>query len=267
MQLDPDIQAFYERGAEAERLSGGLATGPLELARTQELIQRHLPGSDLRILDVGGGPGVYARWLGALGHDVVLVDPVVLHVEQARETGVRAELGDARRLDQPDGSVDAVLLLGPLYHLLDADDRAEALREAHRVLRPGGLLFAAAISRYAALLDLLVRLDALGAAVFEIVAEGISTGVFRGGREVFTNAYFHLPSELAREVVDAGFGDVEVFNVEGPGFLAPDIAERWADPARRQILLSSARLVEREPELLGAASHLLAVARVPDTRD
>jgi SAM-dependent methyltransferase len=260
MPLDPDIQAFYDRGREADRLRGGFPSGPLEFERTKELIGRLLPSGSLRVLDVGGGAGVYATWLLGLGHTVRLIDPVALHVEQAVEDGIDAHLGDARELDQPDALVDVVLLLGPLYHLLDAADRHQALREAHRVLRPGGLLFAAAISRFAALFDLLVRRDALDDEVLPIVAEAVQTGAFWGGCKVFTNAYFHLPTELAAEVETAGFDGTEVFNIEGPGFLVNDFERRWADPSRREILLAAARLVETEPEMLGAAGHLLAVA-------
>jgi SAM-dependent methyltransferase len=200
-----------------------------------------------------------------LGHAVRLIDPVPLHIEQAAAASprVEAELGDARALAGDDGAYDVVLLLGPLYHLLDPGDRQLALREAQRVLRPGGRLFAAAISRSSALLDLLVRLDRLHEpGVLEVVADAVRTGEFRGAEHgLFTNAYFHRPSELRREVTDAGFADTEVLNVEGPGFLVADFERRWADPDRRQALLDSARLVEADPEMLGAAGHLLAVAR------
>ncbi|MFA9431827.1 hypothetical protein [Egicoccus sp. AB-alg2] len=98
-----------------------------------------------------------------------------------------------------------------------------------------------------------------------MVAEAVANGAFRGGATVFTNAYFHLPSELASEVEAAGFQEAEVFSIEGPGFLVHNFEERWADPARRETLLATARLVETEPEMLAAASHLLTVARKPET--
>lgn len=265
-ELDPAIQAFYERGSEAGRLTGGFPSGPLELERTRELILRVLPEPPLRVLDVGGGAGIHASWLVELGYDVHLIDPVPLHIEQAAADGrFSAERGDARDLPVDDGTYDVVLLLGPLYHLLDPSDRGLALQEARRALRPGGLLFAAAIARFAALLDMLVRLGTLHAqGAMAAVTHAVRTGEFHGAHHgMFTNAYFHLPGELQTEITDAGFAAPSVFNIEGPGFLVPDFEQRWADPSRRQALLDAARLVESDPGMLAAASHLLAVTHRP----
>lgn len=157
-----------------------------------------------------------------------------------------------------------VLLLGPLYHLTERNERLTAVVEVMRVLRPDGLLFAAAISRFAALLDLLVNWNKIHEPeVFELVEESARTGIFAGPGEggLFTTSYFHLPSDLAEEISEAGFRDVEVFQIEGPGFLVADFSDRWNGPVRKEALLRAARLVELEPEMRGASSHLLAVAR------
>mgnify|MGYP003694160235 CR=1 FL=1 len=154
-----EAEAYYNRGIEAGRLFR--SHGLIEFARTQEIILRHLPSPPCTVLDVGGGPGAYACWLASLGHRVILVDAVPLHVEQARAASARqphapvsdCRQGDARHLDAADATARAVLLLGPLYHLTERPDRLRALREARRVLEPGGLLFAAAVSRYASLLS------------------------------------------------------------------------------------------------------------------
>ncbi|HUH07070.1 MAG TPA: class I SAM-dependent methyltransferase [Egibacteraceae bacterium] len=266
--LDPDIRAYYEQGREAARLHGGARCGPLERVRTQELISRYLPLPPLDVLDVGGAAGVHAAWLSANGYRVHLVDPVPLHVDQATAANpaVTAEVGDARCLAQPDDSVDAVLLLGPLYHLIDRRDRVLALSEAARVLRSGGVLYAAAICRFAPLLDLLVPLDRFHEPdVRCVVEDAIQTGVFLGLKAgMFTTAYLHQPGELLAEVAEAGFVDGRVFNVEGPGHLIADFEARWADAHWREALLVAARLVEEEPEMMAAAGHLLAVGRLPE---
>ncbi len=262
-ELDPIIRQYYERGEEARRLFGGFPSGPLELARTQELVLRYVDTAPRDILDVGGGPGVYAAWLASLGHQVHLVDPVELHVEHAlgEAKGVTAEVGDSRALTQPDHAVDVVLLLGPLYHLVDKADRLRTLNEARRVLRSGGLLFAAAISRFAGLFDLLVRLDQLHEpAILATVETAVATGVFHGSEGgLFTTAYFHLPGDLEAEIAEAGFVVDHIYNVEGPGFLVANFEDRWRDERRREAMLRAARLVETEPSALAASSHLLAV--------
>jgi SAM-dependent methyltransferase len=264
VELHDHVRGYYDRGQEHERLLRP-GSGALEYARTRELLTAALPAAPLDILDVGGAAGIHATWLTALGHRVRIVDPVPLHVEQATEAGLDARLGDARALDEPDASVDAVLLLGPLYHLQEAEDRARALAEALRVLRPGGLLAAAAIGRHAAFLDLLLRFDRLGEPeVLDVVARALDTGRFDGWEgALFTHAYLHLPDELEQEIEAAGLRDLVLHTVEGPGAFAHDLADRWEDPTRRETLLTAARVADEHPALLHVASHLLAFARRP----
>jgi SAM-dependent methyltransferase len=267
--LSPEVRAYYERGEEDTRLSAG--HGRLEWARTWELLERHLPPAPAVVVDVGGGPGAYAVPLALAGYSVHLVDAMPLHVEQARRAALAAcapvasaVVGDARSLAAADGCADAVLLLGPLYHLLEESERAAALAEARRVLRPGGVLVAVAISRFASLYDGLWQgwaADHPG-----IVESGLHTGTHRNpdalaGR--FTTAHFARPEELAAEVTAAGFELAALVAVEGPGNGLPGLEEWLDDPARREWLLRTIRRVEAEPSLLGASAHVMAVARAP----
>lgn len=119
----------------------------VEWQRTVDILHAHLPAPSARVADVGGGPARHAVQLRERGYTVDLFDLVARHVAAAREAGVTASVTDARAVPLPDESVDAVLLLGPLYHLPAAADRGQALAEAYRILRPGGRVFAAALSR------------------------------------------------------------------------------------------------------------------------
>jgi ubiquinone/menaquinone biosynthesis C-methylase UbiE len=271
MELSPEIRRYYEEAPEAERLR----TGPfqLEFERTKELLAERLPKPPAIVLDVGGGPGTYALWLAELGYEVHLIDPVDQLVAQAQRRSdavahriESCSVGDARELKWDDCSVDIILELGPLYHLIHQKDRLQALKESFRVLRLGGKGFVAAISRFASALDGLCR-DLLADETFQnIVKADLEEGVHRnetGRLEYFTTAKFHRPDELKAEVVEAGFTQVEVLGIEGPAWILPDFEERWRDPRRRLDLLAIARSLEREPSIQGASAHLLAVGEKP----
>ena len=266
-----EIAAFYARGFERDRLAAG--AGALEFVRTQTLIERYLPDAPATVADVGGGPGRYALWLAHRGYQVHLVDPVPLHLEQAKAaarlrgvTLAGVEAGDARTLRFPDQSVDAVLLLGPLYHLTARGDRLQALAEARRVCRRGGVVIAAAISRFASTLDGLRSGYLEDAAFAAVAAADRRDGQHRnttGNPAYFTTAYLHRPEELAAECSEAGLAHVALLAVEGPAWLIPDLEARLADAERRAVLLDALAAIEAEPTLLGASAHLLIVSRPP----
>lgn len=265
--LDPAIADYYDRAPEESRLEHGAFQ--LEALRTRELIERHAPPAPAAALDVGGAAGAYAFWLAERGYDVHLVDATPRLVAEARrrnETAAKplasCRVGDARAIPATDGSASLVLMLGPLYHLVEAAERQRALREAARVLRPGGTLIAAAISRFASALDGLSRDLFQDARFAQIVEQDVRSGQHRNSTEridYFTTAYFHEPQELRAEVERAGFAVEGLYGVEGPGWIMPDLADRWADAERRTALLRVARLLEREPSVLGSSAHLVIV--------
>jgi ubiquinone/menaquinone biosynthesis C-methylase UbiE len=270
-ELDPTIAEFYHRAPEEHRLEQGPFV--LEEARTRELIERHARLPPATVLDVGGAAGAYAVWLADAGYMVHLVDPVARLVAEAQRRSATlprplasCRVGEARALDFPAESADMVLLLGPLYHLTEAADRARALSEARRVLKPGGRLFAAAISRWASALDGLSRDLFQDPRFAAIVEQDLREGQHRNPTErldYFTTAYFHRPDEFRAEVLGAGLVLEGLYGVEGPGWLFSDVTARLADPHRRADLLQVARQLESEPSLLGVSAHLLVVARTP----
>src|SRR3954463_3859050 len=272
--IDPLIADYYEHAREEDRLQQGPFV--LEAIRTRELIQRFAPGAPATVADIGGAAGAYALWLPGAGYTVHLLDASPRLVAEARRRSAASarplascEAGDARATNFADGMAAVVLLLGPLYHLTTTADRVRALTEAGRVLKPGGRLFAAAISRWASALDGLAR-DLLANPEFvAIVEQDLRDGQHRnatGRLDYFTTAYFHRPEELRAEAVAAGLLVDEVFGVEGPGWLLQDLDTRMQDARRRNDLLAVARMVEAEPSLSGVSPPLLLVARNPAAR-
>jgi ubiquinone/menaquinone biosynthesis C-methylase UbiE len=267
--IPTEISGYYDQGREADRLDQG--AGLLELVRTQELLLRYLPPPPAVIYDIGGGPGAYALWLAERGYTVHLLDPIPLHIAQAERAAAAqpdhplasATVGDARQLPYPDASGDTALLMGPLYHLTDRDDRLAALREARRILRPGGFTFAVAIGRAASALNGLFAGFIHDPAFAAIVRRDLTDGQHRNPTRqlgYFTTAYFHRPEDLAREVADAGLRPLATLPIEGPVGLLPDLAVHLADYARRETLLETLRWLENETMALHTSAHILTIA-------
>ena len=267
----PEVIAYYEQFPEESRLSSGPSR--LEFERTKELLSLVLPKAPSRVVDVGGAAGTYSSWLSEWGYEVDLIDASPRLVEEARRRSATSakplaslSVGDARRLPQGDGLVDAVLLMGPLYHLPAAADILLALREAFRVLVAPGVVVVAAISRYASALDGLARKLSVDPRFVKMRDRDLADGQHRNETDnanYFTTAYFHRPADLLQELESAGFRDVQVLGVEGPGWMLPDLDARWEEAALKKDLLDVARALESEPSMLGASAHLLGVGRKP----
>ena len=271
--IDTDADAltnYYDKVDEDGRLSIG--SGPLELVRTQEILTRYLPSPPAVIGDVGGGAGAHALWLARKGYQVHLVDPVPKHIEQANRASLKqpeyplasAIVGDARTLDWEDNCLDALLFLGPLYHLTKQEDRITALKEASRVTQKGGRIFAAFISRFASLMDGIFRHFLDDPAFVPIVEQDLIDGQHRNLTEnpaYFTSTFFHHPDDIASEVKESGLKLEKLLAVESIGGLISDFEQTWQDDKHREMLLRFIRTIEDEPSLLGASAHIVAIAK------
>ncbi|MGD1996290.1 MAG: class I SAM-dependent methyltransferase, partial [Anaerolineae bacterium] len=212
------IAQYYDR--QPEREWERLERHRTEFALTLRTLADHLPSPPARVLDCGGGPGRYAIELARRGYDVVLFDISTGNLRLAREKAVEAgvtlaafEEGTATDLSRfPDGVFDAVLLMGPLYHLLREEERELALAEAHRVLTPGGALFAAFLSRYAVLRWAAAHEPAWPVENPQPLETLLTTGVLlpRGRDDLEFVAHFAHPTDVVPLLRDKGFEVVTV---------------------------------------------------------
>lgn len=266
--IDPMIDRFYSDSSEETRLQTGL--GPLEFERNKELILTYISKKRSLIMDIGGGPGLYASWLAELGHSVYLVDPVAKHIDQAnkRATGLtypfKTLLAEAQNLSFPDHTADAVILHGPLYHLQQKKERLRALREARRILKKGGCLLGFAINRSASTIACLLNGLIHDKAFFKMCLEELATGNHNpppGQPGILPKAYYHEPVELQKEVEEAGLECMALHAVEGCIWLDRHYFQSRAVPGKRKILDTLLKLTEQDASLLAFSPHVMIAAR------
>jgi S-adenosylmethionine-dependent methyltransferase len=261
------VEQYYDENPEREWER--LERHRTELAVTLRALNEYLPKPPAAILDVGGGPGRYAITLARQGYRVTLLDLSSRQLDFARERAGEAGVGladyvqaDARDLSiVPDETYDAVLLMGPLYHLISPRERYAAVREARRVLREGGLIFASFITRYAPIRFVAKHDPAFilehPAKLEELLTTGLNISETSGG---FTDSYFALPTEIRPLMEECGFDVVDLIACEGVVSLIEEqineltgqVWEEWVD---LNFLLG------KDPTIHGAAEHLLYVGR------
>ncbi len=246
-----------------------------EFAVTLRAMDEHLPPAPARILDCGGGPGRYAIELAQRGYDVTLFDLSTGNLEFAKQKAAESGIesigyahGTATDLSRfATHSFDAVLLMGPLYHLLDANERHKAIDEAYRVLKPGGVLFAAFITRYAPLRYSIAHELNWPLELPEHVQTLLRTGDLspRGISGVEFVAHFARPAEVEPLICSAGFEMKTVLGVEGLvsqieaniNQLSGEAWDFWVDLNYQ---------IAPDPSIHGAVEHLLAIAIKPQWR-
>ncbi|NJO25781.1 MAG: class I SAM-dependent methyltransferase [Bacteroidia bacterium] len=242
----------------------------LEKIRTQEIIQRFLRPS-MSIADIGGATGVYSFWLHQMGHEVHLLDAAEFHIEMAKQRSTQQNKplasithGDARKLPYRSEQFDLVLLFGPFYHLQDKNDRIKCIEEARRVLKPGGVLLVAAISRYASLFDGFWQGFMDDSAFEKIMQQDLQDGNHSNPTDnmnYFTDAHFHTQQEMQEEFTAGGFNRFSTIAVEGFGWLVPGFMERWDEAEWRNKLLQYIRRTEADPAMTAISAHVITIAK------
>lgn len=264
--IDPNGLANYNAGIEVGRLHRNL--GLIEFARTKEILLEELPPPSAVVYDIGGAYGEYAFFLAEHGYEVHLFDLAEEHIRLAKANENAALLADAvvadaRSIPREDASADAILLFGPLYHIVEREERARCLAECRRLLKPGGKLFTANITCFSTALkftDLYDRRPELDDDDrYRMIEATVKTGLHNGNE--IGLVYFHRPAELRKEIAAAGFADVELRGVIGPAWIVRNLDEIWPDPVKREAIMRIVRLLEREESLMGFSTHFVSISK------
>lgn len=278
--IDATVLAGYNAGIERDRLRTGI--GLIEFERTKEILLEKLPPPPAVIYDIGGAYGEYAWWLASLGYEVHLFDlsetNITMSAELAEEyPGTRlaaAAVCDARAIPRPDASADAILLMGPLYSITEYEERILAIRESRRLLKDGGLLFAAALTPYSVLVSRLAvyhendtpkRRELDDPAVLDMIGRALENGCYINPEKKIANgigsSHLHTAKALREELLCGGMTTSSVHGVMGGAWLAPNIHELMNNEETKRTLMKTVRMLDTHEEIIGLSGHLLAVAR------
>ena len=243
----------------------------VEMASTLHLIGKYFPPAG-EVADIGGGPGRYTIELLKRGYRVTLVDLSEGLLDIARQQieaeGLAAESvvrADACHLDfLPDSSLDAALLMGPLYHLVEPDSRKQALSELRRMLKPGGTAIAAYINSWGVLKALLTESPGYYkdlSDIYRLTGEFAQVGPQKG----FTEAYFTIPPRAKEELAGAGLEIVSYAGAESfcGGVFDPLKAIHDSDPPAYDNILKVAAELCEAPQYRDDSEHLHFVVRKP----
>lgn len=262
------VSDYYTTHDEKNRLNK--REGILEKIRTKEIISRYLHRKNLNIADIGGGTGEYSVWLKKLGHKVSLIDLTPDHIKAALTTckseGIELDYvstGNSLNTNLHSDQFDIVLMLGPLYHLINRDERIRSLKEGYRVLKNDGILICSTIGRYTVMMYGYLY-NSIDDPDFQLIVEKVlSGGIHRNANvtDFFTDSYFHRIHDLEDEVREAGLNIQKSIGIEGPFWIVDDIEKRCNDISKLNVMLKLIKMIESKRDIIGASKHYIVVAK------
>ena len=263
-----DIQEYYNNSVEGEE--NRLERHQLERDITWLYLEQYLPTTG-NVLEIGAATGVHTFWMARRGYQITAFDlsPKELEfnrqrlVEHGLHEMVQTQVGDVRDLGNlPENGFDSVLLMGPLYHLVQEMDRRLAVDQAVSRLKSGGIFFSSHISRFGILGDLLKNVTEWiedRDEVRSIIKHGrdpvdYHLGEFRG--------YFTTLEEIAPLHEGAGLETILIAGVE-PAISADDQSYNILEGHQRELWLDLLFSISRVPSMIASSRHILYIGRKP----
>lgn len=266
--ISRNIELFYNKASEETRLDKGM--GVFEFERIKVLIEKYIPSSSSKIIDVGGGTGKYSEWLAKKGHQVYLVEPVVKHIKLAENRANKlknkysVQLGESRKLDFPNNFADLIILHGPLYHLQKKEDRDLTISEAKRVVKKNGIILGFAINYTASTLVGLLNGLIHKKSFFKMCKEELTTGMHNPPDDfpwLLAEAYYHKPEQLKDEFINQKLTYINTYAVEGMAWLDKEYFANMLNNKKKKLLLKLITITENDNYLLPFSPHMMIAVK------
>ncbi len=266
--ISRNIEAFYNKASEETRLEKGM--GIFEFERIKSLIEKYIPSTSSKIIDIGGGTGKYSEWLAKKGHQVHLVEPVSKHIKIAKnrtnklKNKFSVQLGESRKLEFPNNFADLIILHGPLYHLQKQEDRDLSIKEAKRVLKNNGIILAFAINYTASTLVGLLNGLIHKKPFFEMCKNELTTGIHNPPNDfpwLLAEGYYHKPEQLKEEFLNQELTYLNTYAVEGMAWLDKDYFASMLNDKKKKTLTELTKTTENDSYLLPFSPHMMIAVK------
>jgi ubiquinone/menaquinone biosynthesis C-methylase UbiE len=266
--ISRNLELFYNKASEETRLDKGM--GIFEFERIKSLIEKYIPSTSSKIIDIGGGTGKYSEWLAKKGHQVHLVEPVPKHIKIAEnrvnklKNKFSVQLGESRKLEFKNNFADLIILHGPLYHLQKKEDRDLTISEAKRVLKNDGIILGFAINYTASTLVGLLNGLIHKNSFFKMCKEELTTGIHNPPDDfpwLLAEAYYHKPEQLKDEFVNQELTHINTYAVEGMAWLDKEYFANMLNNKNKKTLLELIKITENDSYLLPFSPHMMIVVK------
>lgn len=270
--ISRNIEIFYNKASEETRLDKGM--GIFEFERIKTLIEKYIPSSSSKIIDIGGGTGKYSEWLAKKGHQVHLIEPIPKHIKLAQSRANKSknkfsvQLGESRKLGFKNDFADLIILHGPLYHLQNKEDRDLTIREAKRVLKNDGIILAFAINYTASTLVGLLNGLIHKNSFFEMCKEELTSGIHNPPDDfpwLLAEAYYHKPEQLKNEFINQELTHINTYAVEGMAWLDKEYFANMLNNKKKKTLLELIKITENDSYLLPFSPHMMIAVKKQNT--
>lgn len=263
------VKQYYNKFDEKNRLIND-NSGKLEFEMTMRILKSYL-NKKYKILDLGGGAGAYSFPLAKMLNKVTLADLSPKLIEEARnkkdlekvDNLISCDIENAINLSYENDTFDVVLLFGPLYHLLDEDEREKCINEIYRVLKNGGLIFASFIPYLSGSIAIIDRYFRHNEQVnVDNLNKVFETGKFNNNSlSGFQEGYYPTLDEIKKLFSKNGFEQIDMLSIRGIGYEKEDSLYNIKDKEMFNKIIEIIEKTSRKEEIISMCGHAMYIGR------
>lgn len=264
------IREYYKNFDEDNRLIND-NSGKLEYEMTMKSLNKYLPKTGV-ILDLGGATGVYTFPLAKKGYKMYLADLSPDLIEKAREKSAKAGLDNIISCDivnavdlsiYENEQFDAVLLFGPLYHLLDKNEREQCVKEVNRVLKKDGKVFASFIPYLSGSIAIVDRFFRHPEQVnVENLRATFNSGKFNNlDNNGFQEGYYPTSKEIEELFEENNFEKITTFSIRGFGYEKEDELYKIQDKEMFEEIINLIEKSSECKEIIETCGHAMFIGK------